>query len=218
MGTNEDSVGGLSESARWLAEWAVDDLSIRVEVVDHPDSRDSPQEVWQATVIAVPQSDGIDYETMGALAGALIMGDGSLANHTVDYRRGFTEWGASAAGQSIILQVSDMIIAGVTGAVAYDALKAAVRRLVDAGRSRSDWDPEPLTADEAIARAEGHLGGGYGLYDDDYRFTGELVGSEERSDGSRVVRFRHGDQCYEVEFVDDRGLVAIARTRWTSEP
>lgn len=218
MGTGGDLVGGWSEPAGWLAAWEVDDLSITVEVVDHPGSGEPPQEVWEATVISVQQSDGIDYETMGALIAALTMGDGSSANHTVDYRRGFTEWGASGAGQSIILKVSDMILAGVTGAVAYDALRAAVRRLVDAGRSRSDWAPEPLTVEEAVARAEAHLGWKYGLHDDDYQFTGELVGQEERSDGSQVVRFRHGDRRYEVEFVEERGLVAIARTRWTAEP
>ena len=218
MGAEKVSGAGWSEKAEWLAEWAVDDLSITVEVVEHPGSTERPKEVWEATVISVPQSDRIDYETMGALTGALMMGNGVPANHTVDYRRGYIDWGASGAGQSVILRVSDMILAGVTGAVAYDALKAAMRLLADSGRDRADWDPEPLTADEAVARAEGHLGSKYGLYDDSYQFTGEFVGQEEQSDGTRIVRFRHGGRRYEVEFVDERGLVAIARTSWSLEP
>lgn len=43
----------------------------------------------------------------------------------------------------------------------------------------------------------------------------ELVGEEILADRSRVFRFTLGDRRFEVELVDEDGLVRAARLGWT---
>lgn len=69
-------------------------------------------------------------------------------------------------------------VTGVVGALAYDALKAAVRSLLEEGRARADWPANPISADEAVERARWHLAA---LGGD--RATVELVGQHHLRNG-----------------------------------
>jgi hypothetical protein len=214
-------MGEDEEPGQWLREWELDNHSIEVRLVEDPTGK-VVQEVWSAELLQVEQTDNFDYETIGRLTEALVPNEQREVPYVVGQRRTYMSWGADASAQQILLEASawgvGTGVAAVFGNAVYDALKAAVLKLATEARSRAEWDPEPLGEEEAVQRARWHLIRHFELDTDEE--TGDrqslaLAGEEERSDGSRVVRFRDGDRRYEVEFVDEAGLVAIGRIGWT---
>lgn len=204
-----------SETRSWLEKWEMDETRLSVVLLDdrYPPNR---LEVWEADILDTETTDRFDFETIGTLTGALrTKEDGAPIPFSVRQERAYTSWGADAAIQQTILEVAGWMAgaaaAGVVGGTVYDALKAAVVKIAKAAQQRSEFVPNPLTREEAAARAQWFAISHFGL-DDDAEL--DLVAEEHRPDGSRLFRFAYDDKQYEVEILDEEGLVKIGRIGW----
>jgi hypothetical protein len=208
---------------KYFETWELDSYTLQIRLIDGM-MEVPPVEVWTIDELDPPgPSDRFDFQTIGQIADSLLPIAGlPPAPFTVRQSRSYVSWGASAAGQEIIFEIACWALgvgaAGVVGNAMYDALKSTVIAIVAAARRREDWQREPMSREEAAQRARWHLIQRFDLktHEETHdRPTLVLVGEEERNDGSRLVRFRDGDKRYEVEFLDEYGLVRIGRIGWS---
>lgn len=209
-----------NDRGSWLKNWVIDQAELEVRLLDGVEP-DSVSEIWSVDLIDIEPSERFDFDTLGHLADSL-MGDQGTVPFVATEKRVYHVWGADAATQQFILEVAGWAMnhaaAGVLGATVYEVLKTAVHRLADEARIRADWVPNPLTLQEAVERGRWHLINRFKLDEGPDRDGGlTLIGEEERSDGSRVVRFLREGVRYEVDFVDEAGLVTIGRVGWTQD-
>lgn len=194
-----------------LAQWEIEGGErIEVHFIESADQTVGFEQ-WEASLPDDVDLTTIPFERMNSLRAALAPTDAPPPEHIINFQRGYFEWGASASGQTIVLFVSGAAVAGVVGNLAYDTLKATVRRMVTESVGRSEWKPEPLTADEALERAKWFVAARFDIdYEDVDRL--ELQGEEHNVLGSAwTFVFRLDGVTYEAELVDDSGLFALAR-------
>lgn len=207
----------------WFREWEMNSAAIEVRIIEDLISSE-PREIWSADLAFDPEQHHLDFDTAGELIEAVRADDEHRVapNFTADFRRSFTSWGADGAMETLVLQFGAATFGigatAVLGNATYDALKAALVSLAARWRERSGEMREPLGRSEAVQRARWHVIHRFELDTDEETFDCPslvLAGEEERADGSRLVRLRDGDRLYEVELLDDAGLVMIGRIGWT---
>lgn len=203
--------------ADWLRSFEMDHSRLVVRLLEGPLAT-TPHEVWEAT-IELPHSDSYAFSTLGRLTEALRAERLGTADFSIQERRTYTSWGASGAGQSILLDVASWIVSasavGVLGATVYDVLKSTVLSVVREGRAR--LPTRPVDREEAQSRARWHLISHFDLEvdEDRQRSSLELVGEWHLSDGSWVLHFVDGGIRYEVELVGEGGLATVGRIGWS---
>jgi hypothetical protein len=215
------------DPADWFSDWELNSAGIEVRLIE--DAMASvTHEVWFADLPGeLEATDRLDFDTAGQLVESIRSQDEQrfAPPFMLDFRWGYTSWGADGAAQTLVLQVAAAALGigahAVVGNAVYDTLKATVLRLARRWQDRADWEPEPLTSEEAASRARWHVIRHFDLETDPETFDRPslaVVGQEERVDGSRVVRLKDGDRRYEVELLDEAGLVVIGRIGWQEEP
>lgn len=198
----------LARQIENLTHWGLNSFRITVRLV--PDQTAAPVEVWMAELWGLETGRELPLEIMAELSLAVSAGE-APPPHILSTRRSYVEWGASAVGEDVVLEVARWALEGVVGSIVYDALRRSIVRLVKAARARHpELRVEPLTAEEAIERGRWTIVHNFGLNGDQLEEL-VVVGGEELRDGSRVVRYEYGDRRYEVELVERDGLVTIAR-------
>lgn len=213
----------IESGEKYFETWELDSYTLEIRLIDGMIEA-PPLEAWTIDELGPAEpSDRFDFQMIGQIADSLLPIAGlPPAPFIVRQSRSYVSWGASAAGQEIIFEIASWALgvgaAGVVGNAMYDALKSTVLSIVASARDRADWQPAPMSREEAVQRARWHLIHRFDLaVDEDThdRPSLELVGEEERGDGSRLVRFRDGDRRYEVELLDEFGLVRIGRLGWS---
>lgn len=205
--------GEGSAEAELFREWPLDNSQIEIRFVEDPAGK-KVREVWLADLLDGPPATEIPLDVMGELVAALRVQDEPPAPHVVSHRQTYFSWGADAAAAKLLLEVAADILPGVATSIAYDALKHVVRRLVSQAQSRSDQAHERLSREEAIERARWHLAEAFQLdYDAAERL--EVVGETVVGGGeSWVVRFALEGRRFEVELLDEYGLIRVGRLGW----
>jgi hypothetical protein len=198
-------------------ERPLDNSQIEIRFVEDPAGK-NVREVWLADLLDGPPATELPLDVMGELVAALRVGDEPPPPHVVSHRQTYFSWGADGVAAQLILEVAaDYILPGLATSAAYEALKHVVRRLVSQAQSRSDQAHERLSREEAIERARWHLAEAFELgYDAAERL--EVVGETVVGGGaSWVVRFALEGRRFEVELLDECGLVRVGRLGWSEE-
>lgn len=213
-----------STASGWFRDWEINSAVIEVRITEN--LMTEAREIWTADLAFDPDEQRLDFDTAGELFEA-VMGDGEhtfTPNFTADFRRSYTSWGADGAAETLVIQVAAAALGigehAVVGNATYDALKAALVSLAARWQERSGEHREPLGREEAVQRARWHVIHRFELDIDEESFDRPslvLAGEEEHADGSRLVRLRDGDRLYEVELLDDAGLVVIGRIGWSED-
>lgn len=209
------SESDLSEEIGYLSRSEVDSRRILVQLV--PYQLEPPVEVWTANLSEETSGDRLPLDVMAEIGLALRAGE-EPAPHVITTRRTYVDWGASAVGEDVVLEVASWALQGIAGSIAYDALKRTVGRLVRTSRERSQHRaPESLSAEEAAERGRWSVRSAFKLSDADVQRL-VVSGEEVASDGSRTVRYTLGDdRRFEVELVEADGLIEIVRVGWGRE-
>lgn len=103
--------------------------------------------------------------------------------HALEVRYTHLDWGADGAAYSVLLEVTQMVLAGAFAAATYDGLKALFARLRE--RDSSLYPAEPVTRQEAAERAKWFLSEAYELGDT----TDLRLVSEDRDIGTDTWEF-----------------------------
>ncbi len=204
----------VPEESEWYRSWEFDQCGIEIRLVEDQ-TGNNVREVWRVDLLdEAPYSTETPFDTIGQLVAALRVEGGAPPPHVASVRQTYFSWGADSAAAQIVLEIAADALTGVMAAATYDALKHAVRRLVSQGQGRAEESREPLSRDESIERARWHLAAAFDL---DHETTGqlELAGEEIRGDGSRLLRFVLCDRRFEVELLDEYGLVRVGRLGWS---
>lgn len=164
--------------------------------------------------IGEPASDVLGVELLGTVVDAAAARDLLEASvnvegwvaHDLEFRERRFAWGASGAGAQIVLLVSQ----GVVGNAAYEALKAAIRRIGVEARKRTarSITANPLTADEATARARWLVEQRYGIAGDELEMTAIVESFDPRA---FEVRLEQPPATYTVTVEESDGLAAFSR-------
>jgi hypothetical protein len=174
-----------------------------------PDLMAKPVEVWSADLGEVTDSGelalDIEAELLAAISGDVDFDLGST--------RRYIEMGASAISVEVLLIIGAWALGGVVGNATYDLLKRTVRSITDKGQEHVEGLHEPMTADEAAERGKWRLSAAFDITPDEVAKL-EVIGQEQRADGSWVIRYELADRRYEAEAVEEDGLVWIARVGW----
>lgn len=197
--------------------WEISDQTIAVDLVPEPGQ--PPVERWSGTLLGQADPAAIPFDKMETLVAAMRPDDAPPPPHFIDFRRGYTEWGASAAAHQIVLTLAEWATAGVVGNLIYESLKRGVLALVlrarDAARNRGEVVPTPpLSHDEALERARWYCANKWSIGHeamDQLALVGEV---SDTSVASWIFHFKYAGRLYEVEVVDEDGLVLVARTGW----
>jgi hypothetical protein len=202
-----------SEEVDWYRSWPLDQYAIELRFVEDPRG-EHVREVWHARLLEGPYSGAIPFDEIGQLVAALRVEGGPPVPHVVTHRQTYFSWGADAAAAKVIFEIASEALPGVAGAAVYEGLKHLVFRLVSQARSRSDEVPEQLSRGEAMEQARWYLAEVFEL---DYEAAErlELVGEKIVAESSRVFHFTLDDRRFEVELVDECGLIRAARLGWT---
>lgn len=212
--TDDASANEASEEVGWYRSWPLDQYAIELRFVEDPRG-ENVREVWHAHLLEGPGSGEIPFDVIGQLVAALRVEGGPPVPHVVTHRQTYFSWGADAAAARVIFEIAAEALPGVAGAAVYEGVKHVVRRLVSEARSRSDEVREPLSRDEAMEQARWHLAEVFELgYEAAEQL--ELVGEEILADGLRLFCFTLDDRRFEVELVDEYGLVRAARLGWSA--
>jgi hypothetical protein len=204
----------LTDEIQYLSRSEVDSRRILVQLV--PNQLESPVEVWTAELSEETSGDQIPLDLMAEIELALRAGE-APAPHVISSRRTYMDWGASAVGEDILLEVASWALSGVAGSIAYDALRRTVAKLVRTSREGSNYPPrERMSGEEAAERGRWSVRSAFNLSEADVE---QLVvsGEEVASDGSRTVRYTLGARRFEVELVEADGLIEIVRVGWGRE-
>jgi hypothetical protein len=202
----------LTDAIDSLTNWEIDSREIIVKLVE--DLSAPPVEVWTA-VLQKPTSGGsLPLDVMAELKIALESG-GYPPPYLLDTRRGYTEWGASGVAEQVLLVVG-WGLAGIVGNATYDVLRSTVARLARNARDADNYGERRLL-DQAEAEERGRwaLRSAFDLAQDDVDRL-QLVGAEQRP-ASWVVRYQLDERRYEVELLEEDGLVTLARVGWSDE-
>lgn len=216
----------MSDDDNWLREWEVPIYEVIVRLIDHPADEKPPYEAWRVDLLEVESLEQLDLDTMHRIANALQSKDHGTVPFVFSQNRTYFNWGADASSQQLVVEVASNIAqlaaAGVVGNSVHDVLKAVVRELTAAARARSEWLSAPIEESEAAFRARWHVIEQFGLERDEDgsdRSSLDTVGVENRADGSWLVRLAdHATGTrYEVELLDEDGLVVVGRTGWRED-
>lgn len=204
----------VSEEVGWYRYWPLDQYAIELRFVEDPQGK-NVREVWHAHLLEGPRSGEIPFEVIGQLVAALRVEGGPPVPHVVTHRQTYFSWGADAAAAKVIFEIAAEALPGVAGAAVYEGLKHVVRRLISEARSRSEEEPEPLSREQAMEQARWYLAEVFELgYEAGEQL--KLAGEEIVGDGSWVFRFTLDHRRFEVELVDEYGLVRAARLGWSA--
>jgi len=202
-----DEVAAAIES---LTQWKIDGRELVVQLV--PDQSAPPIEVWTTRLERPTSAESLPFEVMAELKLALEAG-GHPPPYYLDTRRSYAEWGASAINEVVLLVVS-LGFSGVVGNAAYAALLTTVKRLALAARD-DRYPTRALDHQEAEERGRWAVRSAFDLtYDDADRLVPVAA---ERAGERWLIRYRLADRHYEVELLEDDGLVTIARAGWTND-
>jgi hypothetical protein len=172
-----------------------------------PELMAAPVEVWTADLGDMSSDWALDIEA------ELVAVIGPTSPYELSETRSYFEWGASGANVEVLLTLAEWAFAGVAGNAAYDVVKRTVRSLADRAKERSGSTADAMTADEAVERGNWRLRAAFGITPDEAEKL-EVVGQEQRADGSWVIRYELDDRRYEAEAVAADGFVWIARVGW----
>jgi hypothetical protein len=147
----------------------------------------------------------VDAEAARDLLEASANAEGWVA-HDLEFREHRFSWGASGSGAQIVLLVSQ----GVVGNAAYEALKAALRSVALEARKRltRPISPNPLTADEATARARWLVEQRYDVAASSLTVTAIAETFDPRA---FEVRLEEKPIAYTVTIEDSDGLAVFSR-------
>lgn len=163
---------------------------------------DPPEEVERRWLLTVPEFQGDRDEPALALLNAVRAHDGTMLPHNLRDTRNYYSWGASGAGQDLLLHVSNL---------ALDvSLTLALQGLLRRVRARQDQEQDkPVDRSEAEQRAQWHVTTAYEL---DVQADLELVGEELTVDPPVwTIQLRDSDSAYEVE-LEACGIATFTRT------
>jgi hypothetical protein len=202
----------LTNAIDSLTSWEIDSRQITVRLVE--DLLASPVEVWTA-VLQKPISGGsLPLDVMAELKIALESG-GYPPPYLLDTRRGYTEWGASGVAEQVLLVVG-WGLGGIVGNATYDVLRSTVARLARNARDDGTYGGRRSPGQaEAEERGRWAPRSAFDLAQDDTDRL-RLVGAEHRP-ASWLVRYRLDERRYEVELLEEDGLVTLARVGWSDE-
>jgi hypothetical protein len=200
----------LATAIDHLSRWEIDSRQIVVRVSDDPSA--TPVEVWTATLQKPVSGGSLPLDVMAELKVALESTEGYPPPYLLDTRRGYTEWGASGVSEVIELVVG-WGLAGIVGNATYDALLATVMRLARTFRHDSSGQPHPVDQQEAEERGRHAI---HSAFDLSFEDVDRLVptGAERRGQGW-FVRYELDERRYEVELLEDDGLVTVVRVGWS---
>jgi hypothetical protein len=203
----EDELASAIDS---LTSWEIDSRRIIVRLI--PDALAPAVEVWTAE-LQMPTSGGsLPLEVMAELKVALESA-GPPPPYFLDTERGYTEWGASGVSEVVRLAIG-WGLAGVVGNAAYDALRTTVARLAATARNTDNYGAQrSLNLTEAKERGRWAVGSAFELSPTEVDQLRPIAA--ERVGSSWLVRYRLHDRRYEVELLEEDGLVTIARVGWT---
>lgn len=99
--------------------------------------------------------------------------DNERVSSNLRLRQDSINWGASASGYSVILQIAEWIGSGITGSVAYHGFKNLIRLMRSRMEAAGFPRVAPLTRDEAISRARWRVSSAYDVGEDGLRLVAE---------------------------------------------
>lgn len=116
-----------------------------------------------------------------------------------------------------MLTVAEWALEGAVAGATYQAPQKAIQSLTNRARAkpRPGFEVRPLTRDEAVGRAQGHLAASFKVGYADRRLMREDTLDDER----RCFQYEHDEgHRFEVEVLDEHGLALIARRGWSERP
>lgn len=201
----------LAAAIESFTRWEIDGRQIVVHLV--PDQSGPPVEVWTAQLEKPTSGGALPLEVMAALKLAL-ESEGSPPPYQLDAKRSYTEWGASGISETVLLVVG-WGLAGAVGNATYTALRSTVVKLARAAQGDYRHDERPLERVEAEERGRWAVSGAFGLAFEDADRLAPIAA--ERSGDGWVMRYRLDDRRYEVELLEQEGLVTVARVGWSHQ-
>lgn len=192
-----------------------DETRLQIRFVEYPDL--PAEEVWSIDFFLAEEQYGRD-DLIRELKRALIDPDGHSVPHVLDVKRSHLDWGASAASQEIIVEVTNAVLDQGLDAV-VDGVKigvgAALKLLWDRWRrrARGSRDFQMIEGlDDARGKAKERLERAFGVDPEKLTVTDETSELEP----SRWTFHFHGDDCdYKIvlEAIGDDAITAmISRT------